>query len=407
MGSFNTTCAVTKAPILEGQEVYMFWLASNPFASNESKINGRDHGWFKSLFQGIGCYPYDNFRVVGVPMVGTYQDYNNYGDFDKLVEEINLRALNDIYTPNTVKQDEDGNDIEYNEYHDYVGEKDSKLDSIEQAMNMEHSGALRGEIYGYPVTITRMAIHADVVRKLILNGTRSSGWGDDIKSFTFEDDVNDIVKEVSASPELTAEHQKFVDKLREDAGDDKEKLNELEEFIETLKDSQRLSFNAPRREFLVGGSGVLLGDNACSETEEKVARGIATTTWINNWFFSHNMQWVPDISSGQEWCFTQSADTLLQLSNIVRGLKPEWSDEEALPFKLVTQDPYYTITHDEIYQQLSDWGVEESLLLEMKEALNLNENEIVLKSDDTPIANLLKKHYMFPSGVSSVFIKHP
>lgn len=80
MGSFNTTCAVSNTPILEGDEVRLFLLASNTlYIEKDVKKTGLAHG--------CQCYPWDDFQVIGgFPLKAKYADYDNYTVDEKSIE---------------------------------------------------------------------------------------------------------------------------------------------------------------------------------------------------------------------------------------------------------------------------------------------------------------------------------
>ncbi|EBS4516711.1 hypothetical protein DQT32_04785 [Salmonella enterica subsp. enterica serovar Braenderup] len=60
MGSFNTTCSVSRLPIGIGDEVKIFFLIKNPYSDN------------------INCYINDNWNLFGIPLDATYDDYGSY-----------------------------------------------------------------------------------------------------------------------------------------------------------------------------------------------------------------------------------------------------------------------------------------------------------------------------------------
>lgn len=70
MGSFNTTCSVSRLPIGVGDEVKIFFLIKNPYSDN------------------IHCYANDSWNLFGIPLDAIYDDYGTY----ELVEnEKNLK----------------------------------------------------------------------------------------------------------------------------------------------------------------------------------------------------------------------------------------------------------------------------------------------------------------------------
>ncbi|UYE98802.1 hypothetical protein XbC2_374 [Xanthomonas phage XbC2] len=80
MGSFNTTCAVSNTPIIEGDDVRLFLLASSKlYTDTDVKKTGLAHG--------CQCYPWDDFQVIGgFPLKAKYADYDNYTVDEESIE---------------------------------------------------------------------------------------------------------------------------------------------------------------------------------------------------------------------------------------------------------------------------------------------------------------------------------
>ncbi|SOK58912.1 hypothetical protein [Yersinia phage fHe-Yen9-03] len=66
MGSFNTTCSISRLPIGIGDEVKLFFIVKNPY--NDS----------------INCYTNNSWNIFGLPLDAVYDDYGRY----KLIEYI-------------------------------------------------------------------------------------------------------------------------------------------------------------------------------------------------------------------------------------------------------------------------------------------------------------------------------
>lgn len=100
MGSFNATCAVSRAPISPGSAVRLFYICSN---NRTGKLYQRDpdESYDTSndlMHRGLGCYIYDNFKIVGVPIKATYDDYGLYSaSEDDLYVKYNLDCIRNMY----------------------------------------------------------------------------------------------------------------------------------------------------------------------------------------------------------------------------------------------------------------------------------------------------------------------
>ena len=100
MGSFNTTCAVSRVSITPSDKVRLFFISSNnrnhaPYPHTNTDAN------VDILFRGLGCYAWDNFRVIGLPVEATYEDYANYEAVDEnnIITKYTMDCLRDIYAP--------------------------------------------------------------------------------------------------------------------------------------------------------------------------------------------------------------------------------------------------------------------------------------------------------------------
>lgn len=398
MGSFNVTCAISNAPIIQYQEAYMFWVASNPFVNSKNRDTG-----YNTLFQGIGCYPWDNFQVLGLPMLGEYQDYNNFGKFNKVVEEINLRQLNRLYVPNIPKR-KDGQelpfdwdnfnkkDYDYNEYHDHVFIRE--LESIEQAQNLEHSGALRGKLHRLDTHIARVFIHKDIVNKLILTGTRTEGWAENKRTFTFEDDVNHLYTLLTMVEDDITNPLDSMD--LSDMSDD-----EIRALRRALRRSSRSTqLSNERFDWQVDYHSLVDEEHAM-----EVARGLTITKWVSQWMYEHNKQWCPVVSSGQEWDFHASANSLNEIANVIREIHNPFENEESVPFTVTTAQPVTSVTVKELIECWKDWYLDDDLLNELtNEVLTITEPTNLFRNGGNKLGQLLEKHYMLPSHVSDT---HP
>lgn len=136
MGSYNQTCAITHCPILPEQEVRVFYLVLN-IGMNNIKEEKTQLKQFP--YMGSYCYPYDQFKIIGYPLLAKYNDYGRFIHNDNELANITLNNINKIYIPN--------NETIIN-LEDYLDEKDLFLDvhtinDINLLDDMINKGALR------------------------------------------------------------------------------------------------------------------------------------------------------------------------------------------------------------------------------------------------------------------------
>src|ERR1044071_4618706 len=117
MGSFNTTCAISHAPIRPNDKVRLFFLASQTGYSVDSR---------KSILSiGCQCYPWDDFQVIGgISLEATYEDYNSYSfDEKSIFAQLILNQIKKNYSENVSIEGK-----EYNPYHDHMDVNVNDLD---------------------------------------------------------------------------------------------------------------------------------------------------------------------------------------------------------------------------------------------------------------------------------------
>jgi len=204
MGSFNTTCAVSKAPILDGQKVRVFFLLMNTSTFHYHKKIGQ----FKSSLMGSSCYPWDHFQIVGYPMLATYNDYNRYVFDDSDMENLNLKIINKLYNKNIIAEDKSIND--YNSSHDYMNIE--KIENMHQLQEMEHSGSLRVKTCHGVSAIAKMAIHEDIYQQLILGKKEGK-----VSKFqkVVDEKLIEMLEEKSSADKLNESKREVIKKYRE------------------------------------------------------------------------------------------------------------------------------------------------------------------------------------------------
>lgn len=108
MGSFNSTCAVSRAPISPSDKVRLFYIISNNFT--ESLYPGHDPS-NQTMHRGLGCYVYDNFSTVGFPLEATYEDYGIFEvtNPEHPYAQFTLDTIKENYSPNPKIPEDDEN----------------------------------------------------------------------------------------------------------------------------------------------------------------------------------------------------------------------------------------------------------------------------------------------------------
>lgn len=296
MGSFNTACAITGAPITYGKEAYVFWLV----ASKNGHYKEKASGMLQGEFQGFACYPWDVFTIIGVPVRCVYEDYNQYIPLTSQNKsaEYTVSEIKKVYVENTPKE---GYDV--NPYHDYVGVTVNELD-WEQLEEMEHSGALRCCINGRETYITRMAVHASIVDK-VLEKTQVRGWGENALSVTFEDDVQaSLAKAVDAIEWFKGKHNSFYNSLMKDSPEEVEEVAKLMFSHAVNKPDWYTLRTFPKDEEVV--SNYVLG------------------SWVvEELFWKWHRMLAPTLTSGQEYDFMEEAERLFEAGNEMVKLAAE------------------------------------------------------------------------------------
>jgi hypothetical protein len=343
MGSFNTTCAISKAPILEGQKVRVFFLAMDTFSLHYDKEK-KDQ--FSNIYMGLNCYPWDNFKIIGYPLLGEYKDYNQYEFDDEEMSELTLKVINKVYAPNKISKDKKESD--YNSCHDYLNIEE--LEDMHQLQEMEHSGSLRIKTCHGISAIAKMAIHEEVYQNIIKKGKTFGVEGfNDRKGYNFEEHVEFLVNKIKQSKEGTTEKSKENMEVLKECRDHfesqigkvvegeepmtqekvEEKIISLERMLSRINQEQVLK---------IEGESWLSETNPSRDVEkndfyEKIVEAWVCSIWVKNWFHHNNCQFAPVPTSGQDYDFQYSGDKLMEMANVISNFKSRWDEEENLTFQ--------------------------------------------------------------------------
>ncbi|WZW26901.1 hypothetical protein [Vibrio phage TCU_VP02_YC] len=367
MGSFNTTCAITRTPIQEGGLARVFFLEMDAFATN---YYGRQ-GLFKNIMMGCGCYPWDNFKIIGYPLLGKYADYNNYEFEDADMANMTLAAINKRYVPNRVAE---GKTLEdYNEYHDYM--EIDEISDMSQLQDMEHSGSLRVKgAHGNVTAVVKMAMHEEVYQ-MMLEGNVTEGWGDDAKTYSFADDLKRLTDKYSGSVSgfdaLTEKQQKRMIDMRDelyakaDAGEINERTGEpytreeadksFNQMVEWLAED-RFELGDERAEWFAHSSHYRdmadLKDN--QELVHKLAEAVVGAKWCARWMMCNNYEFAPVMTCGQDYDTASHASRLRKLADIIESKKNKYHYEEHVELDVVRSERV-ELSLSNLKERFADW----------------------------------------------------
>lgn len=348
MGSFNTTCAISRAPITPDQKVRVFFLVMDTHSYHYDK---RTKGLFSLPQMGSKCYPWDNFKVIGLPLLGTYEDYNNYEFIDKDLEKLTLEAINEIYIPNTVQEGKEEED--YNEYHDYLNIE--KISDMKELQDMEHSGALRVKSYHGTSIIVKMAIIEDVFQQIIKPTKYCMDRRNYKKYSSMDEYVQELYNKVKDQESLMKEADPAFDSLKEVLKEKAKSEKEYQERLEMMMDFKienllRKHFEEPA----IYNDIISKNLNTTSpELKMKMIEAWAVFKWIKNFMQSYNIEFNPAITSGQDYDFKRHGKMLEKLSEVVSNITPPYSDETVtLKSKKIEQ---LSISLQELEDKMNDW----------------------------------------------------
>ncbi len=348
MGSFNTTCAISRAPITPEQKVRVFFLVMD---THSYHYNKREKGLFSLPQMGSNCYPWDNFKVIGFPLLATYEDCNNYKFIDKDLEKLTLEAINEIYIPNIVQEGKKEED--YNEYHDYLNIE--KISNMEELQNIEHSGALRVKSYHGTSIIAKMAIIEDVFQEIIRPVKYCMDRRNYQKFSTMEEYVEEIYNKVKDQESLMKEEEPAFDSLKEvlkaKAKNEKEYQKSLEMMMGfKIENVLRKYFENPAIYNDIISKKV---NSSPPELKMKMVEAWAVFNWVTNFMQSYNMEYAPVITSGQDYDFKRHGKMLEKLSEVVSNIKPPYNDESVtLKSKKIER---LSISLQELEDKINDW----------------------------------------------------
>lgn len=313
MGSFNTTCAVSRATILEGNDVRLFYVVSEG----------------KSIGKGCECYPWDNFKLIGgVGIPAKYADYNNY-EFDE--NSLFARYIHDQikseYSENVSVEGK-----EYNPYHDHMDVNIKDL-TWQKIQDMIHSGRLFLNGYqGEKCFVASFSIHESVYQVMIES----------------KESIDEKLKEVMGSYNDMVGFREAVEKnkarLAADFESGKITYEQQADIANQIACESMKQLNANKIKFgMVGQATSNVGgpqlhrdiiafakSNGFDKAEEEIFRALLETEILLDTMFVQNVMIRPVMTSGQCGEPKDSAVFLRKLANAVENIKSKWHDESGV-----------------------------------------------------------------------------
>lgn len=310
MGSFNTTCAISRATILEGNDVRLFYVVSEG----------------KSMGKGCECYPWDNFKLIGgVGVPAKYADYNNY-EFDE-------NSLFARYIHDQIKSEYSENisveGKEYNPYHDHMDVKVEDL-TWQKIQDMIHSGRLfLHDFQGEKCFVASFAIHESVYQVMIES----------------KESIDEKLKEIMGSYSdmvgfrETAEKNKA--RLAADVESGKITPEQQTDIANQIAYESMKQLNANKIKFGMAGQATsnvggpqlhrdiiaFAKSNGFDKAEKEIFRALLETESLLNTMYVQNVMIRPIMTSGQCGEPKDSAVFLRKLANAVENIKDRWADE--------------------------------------------------------------------------------
>lgn len=365
MGSFNTTCAISKTPIVDGQKAIVFFLVWNSHTHHYTK---RTNGQFAIEEMGCTCYPYDKYKVIGYPLLGVYDDRNKYVFEDKDIEKLTLNAINQIYMKNEVK--EGFKESDYNSCHDFLNIE--FIEDMEMAQIMEHSGALRVKTpYGISF-VAKMAIHEKIYKEMILDYswknykqeifnfssiceklTEKFLFGNDVYSLLEGFQLDRIERLKTRLMEKLGEKDHNENLITEDSIESEllkyanVLLSSYEESSHEERDNWRYSINSnPAKDVLAVKENPIIAN--------KIIEAWVGGKLTNEYFLEYNMEFAPVMISGQEFDFEKDEERLRKMSEIVREIEPDCVHEESIKLEKEFIDKKY-LSLKILDEKINEW----------------------------------------------------
>lgn len=368
MGSFNTTCAVSNTPILEGDEVRLFLLASNKlYVEKDVKKTGLAHG--------CQCYPWDDFQVIGgFPLKAKYADYDDYTvDEESIEARFIMMKLRQNYLMQTREEGKKYNGWE----EDFLDIPAADL-TWPLVFDMHHRECFWLQGYGNYNTpyLGIMAIHESVYQ-LILDEDHEVyvGYpeGMDYRSdfHPYENRNFQIALQKEMTRDLEVEkaiiakefYSMYQDDLKNGVMTEEqmhERCNRMAEMRLMDRDSYKMQYaystSSIYREIVE--SVTRFNKNNPERAVELDLNAIRAlefeAMYFNSRMQARNLMYRPIMISGQEHDRTADSIFLQKVAAAVGALNTEWEEDEHVLTKKFTAS-WQEVTVPQIVERITDW----------------------------------------------------
>lgn len=395
MGSFNTTCAISHAPIREGDKVRLFFLASDAHSYPVDLLR-------TSISKGCQCYVWDDFKVIGgISLEATYSDYNTYSfDEDSLFARYIRWIIRGNYSMNVSEEGK-----EYNPYHDHMDVPKEDL-TWEKIFDMQHSGRLflTGYGSGHLPFVGIMAIHESVYQ-IMLNESYEvyTGYPEGVswnsgyhpyKTVNFESCLKEHLEE--DDEEKVREHAKYYadafDHLVEEGKCTREeadvKVLEMARRMLESRSENRVEYAFTRgsipfaqmRDLFNANQDKDLGGVTMEDIKAKAYEGMFFTWRMD----AHNIMYRPHATSGQEHDLVADGIFWQKVGAAIGSIGSSWEEDEHIVTRKFSKS-WQEITVSEIQERMNDWfEPHEELYVEFQEKFDelMKDKDVVVVSPE-------------------------
>lgn len=398
MGSFNTTCAISHAPIRPNDKVRLFFLASQTGYSVDSR---------KSILSiGCQCYPWDDFKVIGgISLEATYEDYNSYSfDEKSIFAQLILNQIKKNYSENVSIEGK-----EYNSSHDHMDVNVNDLD-WEKILHMIHSGRLYLKAFGHQASpaVGMMAIHESVY-EIMMKETYEQYKVDnnDYKNayyitVGFEDRLKEDVEKYNAEIGENAWkefYQYFEEEVQKGEMTEEDAIKQSKFMLKHRNEFEsdpycRFAFQSASiirelRTFSQKIAKLKNTENALEVNEHSdidLIKKHTESIYFNERMMTHNFMYRPLMTSGQEYDLRDHGVFLKKVSDAILTISSPAEEDEYLATKKFSKQ-WQEINLSEILERLEGWYNKEDLkeqidlLKPIFENLSLGEKLIIDSSE--------------------------
>ena len=368
MGSFNTTCAVSNTPILEGDEVRLFLLASNKlYVETNVKKTGLAHG--------CQCYPWDDFQVIGgFPLKAKYADYNDYTvDEESIEARFIMMKLRQNYLMQTREEGKE-----------YRGWEEEFLDipasdlTWPMVFDMHHRKCFwlsgHGD-YNTPY-LGIMAIHESVYQLMLAEDHEVYvGYPDGMDYCSdfhpYENRNFQIALQKELARDLNVEKaliaKEYYSSYQEELKSGKiteeqmhDRCNRLAELRLMDRESYKMHYaystSSIYREIVESVTGFNKNNpDRAVELDLNAIRALeCEAMYFNSRMQARNIMYRPIMISGQEHDRTADSIFLQKVAAAVGSLNAEWEDEEHILTKKLTAS-WQEVTVPQIVERITEW----------------------------------------------------